>query len=185
SEPSGPAIQAKAITISTVGIVPGIRRFTAEGRPHRLIVSLTAADHDQRRGLFPRGGVHPPPGLVGAVRDYHAATGRRVILAWTVLRGLNTSPEDARRIAELTAGLPIQLDLIEVNDATGEFLPPTGAELQAFRDALTREVGMPVVRRYSGGADVHGACGMLAGKGGGAARGGRGRRVFSPLRGVC
>jgi 23S rRNA (adenine2503-C2)-methyltransferase len=166
SEPSGTAIDGKAITISTVGIVPGIRRFTAEGRPHRLIVSLTAADHDKRRALFPVEDVHPLPELMDAVRDYHAATGRRVILAWTLLRGVNTSPADAQRIAELTAGLPIQLDLIEVNDATGEFLPPGPEELQAFRDALTREVGMPVVRRYSGGADVHGACGMLAGKAG-------------------
>jgi 23S rRNA (adenine2503-C2)-methyltransferase len=163
SEPSGPAIEGKAITISTVGVVPGIRRFTAEGRPHRLIVSLTAADHDQRRALFPVEDTHPLPELMAAVREYHAATGRRVILAWTLLRGMNTSAEDARRIAELTAGLPIQMDLIDVNDASGEFLPPTPAELQAFRDALTRELHMPVVRRYSGGADVHGACGMLAG----------------------
>jgi 23S rRNA (adenine2503-C2)-methyltransferase len=164
SEPCGPAIEGKAITISTVGIVPGIRRFTAEGRNHRLIVSLTAADHDKRRALFPVEDVHPLPELMAAVRDYHAATGRRVILAWTLLRGVNTTAEDARRIAELTAGLPIQLDLIEVNDATGEFLPPGPEEMRGFRDALTTAVGMPVVRRYSGGADVQGACGMLAGR---------------------
>ena len=58
----------------------------------------------------------------------------------------------------------MRLDLIDVNDATGEFLPPTSEELKAFRDALTVELGMPVVRRYSGGQDVHGGCGMLAGK---------------------
>jgi 23S rRNA (adenine2503-C2)-methyltransferase len=58
----------------------------------------------------------------------------------------------------------VQIDLIEVNDASGEFLPPPLDELEAFRDALTTELGMPVVRRYSGGQDIHGGCGMLAGQ---------------------
>jgi 23S rRNA (adenine2503-C2)-methyltransferase len=164
SEPCGLAINAKAITISTVGVVPMIRRFTAERQPYRLVVSLTSADPEQRRRLLPIENVHPLPELMAAIRDYHAATGKRVTLAWTALAGINTRPEDARLLAELTAGLPVKLDLIDVNDASGEFLPPTAAELNAFRDALTQELGMPVVRRYSGGQDVHGGCGMLAGK---------------------
>jgi 23S rRNA (adenine2503-C2)-methyltransferase len=164
SEPCGPAIEAKALTISTVGIVPMIRRFTAERRPYRLIVSLTSADPAQRRELLPVESVHPLSELKEAVREYHQVTGRRVILAWTLIRGVNTRPEDARRIAELTAGLPVQLDLIDVNDASGEFLPPSDEERNAFRDALTTELGMPVVRRYSGGQDIRAGCGMLAGK---------------------
>jgi 23S rRNA (adenine2503-C2)-methyltransferase len=164
SEPCGLAIDARAITISTVGIVPMIRRFTAERRPYRLIVSLTAADSRTRRELLPVEGTHPLPELMAAVREYHEATGTRVILAWTLLAGINTRPEDARRVAELTAGLPVQMDLIEVNDATGEFQRPSREELMTFRDALSAELGMPVVRRYSGGLDIHGACGMLAGK---------------------
>jgi 23S rRNA (adenine2503-C2)-methyltransferase len=164
AEPCGLAIEAKAITVSTVGIVPMIRRFTAEHRPYRLIVSLTSADPARRRELLPVEGVHPLPELIEAVREYHRATGRRVTLAWTLIRGVNTRPEDARRIAELTAGLPVQLDLIDVNDASGEFLPPSDAERNAFHDALRAELGMPVVRRYSGGQDIRAGCGMLAGK---------------------
>jgi 23S rRNA (adenine2503-C2)-methyltransferase len=164
SEPCGVAIEAKAITISTVGIVPMIRRFTAERRPYRLIVSLTSADPARRRELLPVEATHPLPELMEAVREYHQATGRRVILAWTLIRGVNTRPEDARRVAELTAGLPVQMDLIDVNDASGEFLPPADAERKAFRDALSAELGMPVVRRYSGGQDIRAGCGMLAGE---------------------
>jgi 23S rRNA (adenine2503-C2)-methyltransferase len=164
SEPCGLAIDGKAITISTVGIVPMIRRFTAEGHRYRLVVSLTSADPEVRRRLLPVEHSYPLPELMSAVRDYHEATGRRVTLAWTLLRGINTRAEDARRLAELTVGLPVLLDLIDVNDATGEFLPPDRAELDQFRDALTAELGMPVVRRYSGGQDVHGGCGMLAGQ---------------------
>ena len=60
--------------------------------------------------------------------------------------------------------MPVIIDLIEVNDPTGRFQPPPAAELKAFRDALTAELGMPVLRRYSGGQDIDGGCGMLAGK---------------------
>jgi len=164
AEPCGLAIDGKAITISTVGVVPMIRRYTAERRPYRLVVSLTSAISAQRRELLPIEDTHPLPELMDAIREHHAATGKRITLAWTLLSGINTRPEDARALAELTAGLPIRLDLIDVNDATGQFQPPSRAELDAFRDALSAEVGMPVARRYSGGQDIHGGCGMLAGK---------------------
>jgi 23S rRNA (adenine2503-C2)-methyltransferase len=162
SEPCGAGIGAAAITISTVGIVPMIRRYTAERQPYRLVVSLTAADSATRRRLLPVENVHPLSELMAAIREHHAATGTRVMLAWTLLSGINTRPEDARQLAELTAGLPVKLDLIDVNDATGQFTPPPDAERNAFRDALTLELGMPVARRYSGGKDIAGACGMLA-----------------------
>ena len=156
------AINAKAITISTVGIVPGIRRFTEEQQPYRLIVSLTSAKSEQRVNLLPIEKVYPLPELLGAVRDYHAATRKRVTFAWTVMAGINTSREDARALAELTQGLPILLDLIDVNDPTGQFRRPSTEEANAFRDALREELAMPVQRRYSGGQDIQGACGMLA-----------------------
>jgi 23S rRNA (adenine2503-C2)-methyltransferase len=164
SEACGMAIDAKAITISTVGIVPAIRRFTAERRPYRLVVSLTSADPKRRLELLPIEATHSLSDLKAAVTEYHEATGRRVVLAWTLLSGINTRPEDARQIAAWTAGLPVQLDLIDVNDPTGQFKPPDAEELNRFRDALSAELGMPVVRRYSGGQDVHGGCGMLAGQ---------------------
>src|SRR5438067_4868240 len=108
SDPCGLGVAAKAITISTVGIVPMIHRFTAERRPYRLIVSLTSADPERRRALLPVEGTHPLPELMEALREYHRATGRRVTLAWTVISGVNTRPEDARELAALTAGLPVK-----------------------------------------------------------------------------
>lgn len=166
-EPCGLAIAAKAITISTVGLVAGIRRFTAERHPARLVVSLTTADPARRRELLPVERSNPTPDLIQALREYHAVTGQRVTLAWTLMSGVNVSAEDARQLADLTRGLPVKLDLIDVNDPTGRFQPPTADELNAFRDALRARLGMPVVRRYSGGQDIHAACGMLAGTHGG------------------
>ena len=167
SEPCGLAIAAKAITIGTAGIVPAIRRFTAEGRPYRLVVSLTAADSIQRRALMPVEAAHPTPELIQALRAYHAVTGRRVTLAWIMISGVNTREEDAARLADLTRGLPVKLDLIDVNDDTGRFRPPAPEELNTFRDALRAKLAMPGVRRYSGGQDIAAACGMLAGAAGG------------------
>lgn len=163
AEPVGLGIEGKAISISTVGIVPAIRRFTAEGRPYRLVVSLTSAESERRKPLLPVEETHSLDELMSAVREYHAATRRRVTLAWTMISGVNTRREDAAALARLTAGLPVRIDLIDVNDATGRFRPPDAAERRAFRDALTTELGMPVAWRYSGGQDIHGACGMLAG----------------------
>lgn len=162
SEPCGLAIASKSITISTVGIVPAIRRFTAEQHPYKLVVSLTSADEEQRRQLMPVTNAHPLAPLMESIRHYHRETGRRVTLAWTAMAGVNMGLADARALAQLTAGLPITLDLIEVNDPRGVFRAPTREELDAFRDLLRRELAMPVARRYSGGQDVHAGCGMLS-----------------------
>ena len=163
SEPCAMAIAAKAITLSTVGIIPGIRRFTAERHRARLVVSLTSADPLQRRELLPVEKGNPTPDLIQALREYHAVSGQRVTLAWIMISGVNVGESDAQRLADLTRGLPIKLDLIDVNDPSGRFRPPSRAELDAFRDALRVQLGMPVARRYSGGQDILGGCGMLAG----------------------
>jgi len=163
SEPCGLAVSGKSITICTAGIVPGIRRIAAEGAPYRLVVSLNHADPAQRRALMPVEGAHPTAELMTALREYHAATGRRITLAWTMIDGENVADEDARRLGELVRGLPVKIDLIDVNDPSGRFRPPDRTGLDAFRDALRRHVGAPVARRYSGGADIRAACGMLAG----------------------
>jgi 23S rRNA (adenine2503-C2)-methyltransferase len=163
SESCGLAIGGKAITISTAGIVPGIRRFTSEGHIYRLVVSLNTADPIRRRRLMPVEKAYPTGGLIEAMRAYHDVTGRRIILAWTMMAGVNTRDEDAQMLADLTRGLPVKLDLIDVNDPTGRFRPPSHEELRAFRDALSEKLGAPVARRYSGGRDIHAACGMLAG----------------------
>jgi 23S rRNA (adenine2503-C2)-methyltransferase len=163
SEPCGGAISAKAITISTAGIVPGIRRFTAERHPFRLVVSLTSADPQKRRELMPVERLHSTAELMDALRERHQVTGERITLAWTMISGVNTGEKDAKQLAELTRGLPVKLDLIDVNDPSGKYCPPSPEELNAFRDALRLHLAAPVARRYSGGKDICAACGMLAG----------------------
>ncbi|HOY68045.1 MAG TPA: radical SAM protein [Candidatus Ozemobacteraceae bacterium] len=165
TESCGMAMSRKAITVSTSGIVPGIRRLTAEKNPPKLIVSLSCADPRRRGTLMPVENTWSTGELMQAIRAYHEATKSLVTLAWTMIAGVNTTPGDARQLAELTRGLPFRLELIDVNDPSGRFRPPTQTELDAFRDALRAEHIELVTRRTSGGIDIRAACGLLAGGG--------------------
>jgi len=85
------------------------------------------------------------------------------MLSYVCIAGVNMAESDARALGALIGDTPVRLDLIDVTDSTGRFHAPTEPELTAFRDALTRHVGQPVVRRYSGGKNIAAACGTLAG----------------------
>jgi 23S rRNA (adenine2503-C2)-methyltransferase len=161
-DPAGGRVDQRRISISTAGVVPMIRRYTAEGHKFRLCVSLNAAIPEKRAALMPIERGHPLDELVDAVRE-HAARRGRVTLEYVMMGGVNTGEEDAAALGALLAGIPVRLNPIDVNDATGRFRPPTAEEWTRFRDALSRALpGQPVVRRYSGGKDEHAACGMLA-----------------------
>lgn len=162
AHPCGGRIAAKAITISTVGLVPAIRRYTRERRPYRLIVSLTSAVDARRRSLLPSASAWPVSELADAVREYQQSTNARATVAWVVLGGINTGSDEVEALRGHFAGVPLRLNLIDVNDARPDGFRRAGAEeLSRFRDEL-RTLGIPVVRRYSGGAAKHAACGMLA-----------------------
>ncbi len=161
-DPSGARIDARRISISTAGIVPAIRRYTAEGHKFRLCVSLNAAIPEKRRALMPVERGFPLPELADAIRE-HAAQRGRMTVEYVMISGVNVGEEDAAALGALLRGIPVRLNPIAVNDASGRFRPPDEDEWNRFRDALARELpGQPVVRRYSGGQDEHAACGMLA-----------------------
>jgi 23S rRNA (adenine2503-C2)-methyltransferase len=161
SDPSGFAIEKKAITLSTAGIVPAIRRYTAEGHRYRLAISLTSAIEEKRRWLMPIERKYPLTELLDAARAHATASRTRITLEYVLMPEVNMGPEDAAALIERLRGIPVRLNLIDVNDDSGRFRAPTAAEVSAFRDLLA-PLGQPIVRRYSGGKDVAGACGMLA-----------------------
>lgn len=157
------SVAAKAITVSTVGLVPEIDRFTREARRYRLAISLGAATDEKRAKLVPVASRWPVAEVMAAARRHALARRCRVTLAYVCISGVNVGEDDARALGELIGDTPARVDLIDVTDPTGRFSPPSDDELQAFRDALTQYVGQPVVRRYSGGKDIQAACGTLAG----------------------
>ncbi len=161
-EPCGLAIDARNVTVCTVGIVPGIERLTALGTRARLAISVTSARSALRRRLVPMEGRYPIVEVLAAARKFHARSGRLVMLAYAMLGGVNTDPEEAQALATLLDGMPARLSLIEYNPVPGQpWRRPTEEERTVFHDALAR-LGVPVVRRYSGGQDIGAACGQLA-----------------------
>jgi 23S rRNA (adenine2503-C2)-methyltransferase len=157
------AISGKAITISTVGLVEEIERFTSMKLPFRLSISLGAATDEKRRRLVPVAARTPIATVMEAARK-HALTRRdRVNLSYVCIRGENVSEDDARALSDLIGDTPVRLDLIDVTDHSGRYEPPSTEELRAFRDALSTYLKQPVARRYSGGADIKASCGSLAG----------------------
>jgi 23S rRNA (adenine2503-C2)-methyltransferase len=161
SHPAGLAISADAISISTAGVVPAMRRFIEENPRFRLIVSLAAPTAEARASLMPIEKQWPLGDLVPAIRSYAKASATRVVVAYVAVGGVNMSREDARSLACLFADMRVKIDLIDVNDRSGGFRPPTEAEVSAFRDELFK-FRIPVTRRYAGGRDIGAACGTLA-----------------------
>lgn len=157
------AISSKSITISTVGLVQEIEKFTAEKRPFRLSISIGAATDEKRRMLVPVAARTPVREVIAAAKRHAADRNDRVMLAYVCISGVNVGVEDAQALSEIVGDTPVRLDLIDVNDSTGRYAPPTSEELNRFRDALTLYLKQPVARRYSGGADIRAACGTLAG----------------------
>jgi 23S rRNA (adenine2503-C2)-methyltransferase len=161
SDPAGLAISADAITISTAGVVPAIRRFAAEKHRFRLIVSLASPNHERRLQLMPIEKTWPLDELVPAIRDYAATNKGRVTLAYVAVAGTNMDKQAAQELARLFAGVKVKLNLIDVNDSDGRFIPPSDADIADFRAELS-QFSIPLVRRYAGGRDIGAACGTLA-----------------------
>jgi 23S rRNA (adenine2503-C2)-methyltransferase len=162
SNPCGLAIDARQITICTAGIVPGIRRLAATGSRARLGISVTSARAALRRTLMPIEGKYPISEVIAAAKEHYESTGRLVMLAFALLGGVNTDAGEAEALAQLLKLMPARLSLIDFNPVDGlPYRPPTEEERTAFHDSLTR-LGVPVVRRYSGGKDIGAACGQLA-----------------------
>ncbi len=82
------------------------------------------------------------------------------MIAYVMIRGFNTGREDAEALLRTFEGIPIKIDLIDVTDPTGKYLPPTAEELKSFRDEL-QILKAPIARRYSGGKEIGAACGTL------------------------
>jgi 23S rRNA (adenine2503-C2)-methyltransferase len=155
----------RQITVSTVGIVPGIRALTASGLTVALAVSLHAPDDETRARLLPAGKRFVVRDILEAAADHQAATGRTVSVQYCLLRGVNDSLRQADDLAGLLAGRRMHVNLLRYNP-TGTALrggdyeasPPPAAE--AFLDRL-RERGMVAHFRRPRGRDIDAACGQL------------------------
>jgi 23S rRNA (adenine2503-C2)-methyltransferase len=155
-------LSARHITVSTVGVVPGIRRLALEGLPVNLAVSLHAANDRLRNSLVPLNRRYPIAMLVEACRQYLTAKSRRLSFEWALIAGVNDRPSDAAELAELAGPLGAHVNLIPLNPTPGYPVRGTSAGgVRSFRDQLTGR-GINATVRRNRGTDIDAACGQLA-----------------------
>lgn len=167
NHPDGLNIGYRHISLSTCGLVDGIRRLARENLPITLSVSLHAATDEARSAIMPVNRRYPIAELMAACTDYFAATGRRISFEYALIAGQNDTPADAARLASLLRstvgadGAPIHVNLIRVNAVreTG-FTGTSGAAAAAFADRLCH-LGVTATVRRRLGSDVNAACGQL------------------------
>jgi 23S rRNA (adenine2503-C2)-methyltransferase len=156
-------LSARGITVSTVGVVPGIRRLAGEGLPVTLAVSLHAANDALRDELVPLNRRYPLDVLMAACAEHRTTTGRRLSFEWALMAGVNDRPGDAAELADRARPLRAHVNLIPLNPTPGWPVvgtPPAG--VRRFRDRL-RTLGLRVTVRRNRGTDIAAACGQLQG----------------------
>jgi len=161
SDARGLNIGARRITISTVGLVPAIRRYADEQRQSPLAVSLHAASDAERDQLIPINKRWPISMLMDACRYYVDKTGRRITFEWALILGRNDTVAQARRLAGLIGGLKCHVNLIPLNP-TDKFngAPSSYARVESFRSELALK-GVSSTVRVRRGIDIGAGCGQL------------------------
>jgi len=162
NDSEGYNLGARRFTVSTVGLVPAIRRFASEKRQVNLAVSLHAADDSLRGSMMPVDRRYPIDELLAACREYVSLTGRRITFEWALINEVNDSPEVARQLAVRLKGLLCHVNAIPLNPTTGyQGTPTSPARAAAFKSALVQG-GIPCTIRARRGIDIQAGCGQLA-----------------------
>jgi 23S rRNA (adenine2503-C2)-methyltransferase len=151
----------RRVTVSTVGLVPGIDRLAREDLKVNLAISLHAATDEVRARIMPVNRSFDLSALMAAVRRYPLANRQRVFFEYVLLEGVNDSEADARALAKLLRGVPAKVNLIPFNDWPGApFQRPPLPTILAFQSILLQS-GVTTTVRWSKGEDIGAACGQL------------------------
>ncbi|HEX6289190.1 MAG TPA: 23S rRNA (adenine(2503)-C(2))-methyltransferase RlmN [Herpetosiphonaceae bacterium] len=160
--PQGFNLGARNLTVSTVGLVPGIRRLASEKIPINLAISLHAPNDELRSALMPVNRKYPIRDLMAATEEYIDKTHRRVSFEYVLLQGQNDSVELARQLADLIQGMLCHVNLIPWNPVPGAPLQRSHRkQIEAFQNVLI-ERGIPCTVRMERGVAIAAACGQLA-----------------------
>jgi 23S rRNA (adenine2503-C2)-methyltransferase len=161
TDADGLAVHPRRITLSTVGLVPGLERLTREPIMPNVAISLHATTDDARDRLVPINRKYDLSALMAACRALPASRQRRLTFEYVLLAGVNDTPDDARRLATLLQGLKAKVNLLPLNAAPAiPFERPSDERVSAFAKALA-DRGITVSVRRSRGRDIRAACGQL------------------------
>ena len=162
TDPDGPCISTRRITLSTCGIIPALSSLGKDTRIG-LAVSLSAATNEVREGIMPINRKYPLPDLIDALKAYQLPNRRRITIEYVLLKGINDSLADARQLIRTLHGLKVKVNLIPLNPWPGCALePPEEKTVLAFEEQL-KDSPVAVMMRKEKGNDILAACGQLAG----------------------
>ena len=161
NSPDALGIGARHISLSTCGILSGIRRFGTENEQFTLAISLHSAIQETRNALMPGCVGTSLPELRAALRDYQRDSGRRITLEYLMIEGQTDTDESLEALIDFCQGIQVHVNLLKINHIDGSPLEPTTAQrLEWFLHSLER-AGIETTIRDSRGADIDGACGQL------------------------
>ncbi len=154
-------ISRRRITLSTAGIIPGIKKLPEIAPKVKLAVSLNATTDEVRSMLMPVNKRYPLSELLKALKDYPLEPRQRITFEYVLIKGVNDRPEDAQRLIKLLSGIPSKINLIPFNPHEGSgFEPPPEETIKKFMSLLENSP-ITVTLRRSRGRDISGACGQL------------------------
>jgi len=160
--PEAMRYSTRKITLSTSGLVDKIEQFKQENLPVNLAISLNATEDATRDRIMPINKKYPIKVLLDSLRDYPLKPTRRITFEYVMLKGVNDSMDDARRLGRLLHGIPSKINLIVFNAFEGtEFDPPEDARVKEFQNYLIHKKYSVFIRKNRG-TDILGACGQLA-----------------------
>jgi 23S rRNA (adenine2503-C2)-methyltransferase len=161
NDPEGYNFGARRFTISTVGLIPAIKRFADEKRQVNLAISLHAADDSLRTSMLPVNKRYPIDELLETCREYVAKLGRRITFEWALVNGVNDTPGQAYRLAHRLKGLLCHVNAIPLNLTKGfSGRASTRERAEKFKQILN-EFGIPCTIRLRRGMDIQAGCGQL------------------------
>ena len=152
---------ARRITISTAGIVPKIRQMADENHQFKLAISLNSIDEKNRKKIMPLTKTHSLNDLINSAQYYYQKTRRLITFEYVLLKDINDSPTEGKRLIAFLDGLPCKVNVIPYNEIGGEFTRPDENTIQLFLKSL-HEAPFTVTVRWSKGTDIDAGCGQLA-----------------------
>ena len=163
TSPNGNGLSPSRITLSTVGIIAGIRKLAEDGFKANLAVSLHVADNLKRSALMPVNQINSLQDLQDALRYFVEKTNQRITIEYLLLHHINDHLEDAKALCYFCKAFPVKINIIEYNATNTQFLPSTPEKKAAFVSFLESK-NLIVNVRQSRGKDIAAACGQLVGK---------------------